>query len=159
MSIKVGDYVCVTEDPTKAGTVTNVTGSSVTFRTARGAYFTVASATLEVKAGGTYSKFAPDAMELAANTVAFAGSQMVRKRKAFGEPTMRFVAEDALYEFILKGFMRDKIESYLSSTMHNVVAADDAGNFTSADIKDALAKTVSIGLLDTVYKLLMKGRS
>lgn len=42
--------------------------------------------------------------------------------------------------------------------MHAVKSGDEADNFTSQDIKDALAKTVSIGILDSAYKLLMKGK-
>lgn len=87
--MKVGDYVCLASDESKSGTVISLADDQVTWRTARGAYFTNSASELVKKEGSYYSSYGPDAMELAANVAVFAGSQVIRKRRAFGEPTMR----------------------------------------------------------------------
>ena len=156
MAFAKGHYVCTT-DKRKKGIVIKVEGAKVTFRTTRGAYFTMDAEPLEKKEGGSYAAYAPDAMELVANSLVFSGTQLVRKRKAFGEPTVRFAITDAAYEFLLKSWLRENVESFISENMHTIQTGDDANNFNSQDIKDALAKTVSIGLLDTAYKLFKRG--
>ena len=161
MAIGVGSYVQMGSDAKKHGKVTAKTGDDVTFRTARGAYFTVKESQLterEKSFGDKMSAQVPDLMELAANTVVFGGTQLVRKRKFFGEPTMRFAVEDAVYEFLLKGWLRENVEANISSTIRSIAQGDAADNFTSEDIMDALAKTISLGILDSLYKLAMKGK-
>ena len=94
-------------------------------------------------------------MELVANVVVFAGTQAVRKRAVTGEATVRFGIEDALYEFIFKGWLQENLESMISDKAREVLTGDAANNFSSEDVYDALLKTLSIGVLDVIYKLAM----
>ena len=159
--VKVGSYVQMATDEKKHGRVTAKNEDNVTFRTTMGAYFTVKEEQLverEKSIGDSLEARVPDLMELVANTTVFGGTQLIRKKKFFGEATMRFAVEDAVYEFLLKGWLRENVESMISNTMRSIQSGDAAGNLQIEDVTDALAKTVSLLILDSAYKLAMKGK-
>ncbi len=141
------------------GRVTKVTGSNVEWTTSFNEHRTDKSSELEEVKGihGTLSAWSPDLMEIAANTVVFGASQLVRKRKFMGEPTMRFLVEDAVFEFVGKKWFRENVADKIFKDGHVPLVGDLAKNFRSADIKDAVTKTLAIGLIDTIYKLVKGG--
>ena len=161
MAIEKGSHVKLSTDETKHGRVYQVDGETVKWRTSRGAYMTnQASELTELPKDwkSTWAGLEPDVMELAANVAVFCGTQAIRKRKVFGEPTMRFAIQDAVYEFALKNWLRTNVESMISESMRTITEGDAAKNFSLDDVRDALAKSISIGLIDTIYKLAMKGK-
>ena len=138
------------------GHVISIAGENVNWQLANGGRQTdTAESLTEVTDGwkGSFAKQQPDLMELGANVAVFAGTQVARKRKALGEATMRFAASDFLYEFVLKTWFQTNVESKISETARDVLTGSDADNPSSQDVMDALLKTVSIGSLDIVYKL------
>jgi len=154
--MKKGDDVQLKADEKKRGRVKAVSGSNVTWQTANGATRTDKESELEPDTRSGKARMAayqPDAMELVANVVGFGITQAVRKRKVMSEPTYRFALEDALYEFFLKRWMQENIESLITENHREVLSGEAADNFTSQDVYDALLKTLSIGILDCVYKL------
>ncbi len=160
MPIKVGDDVKTGGDSPKYGRVVEVSGSNATFRTAWNERITVKSSELTETSGmaAKMKAFGPDMIEIAANAAVFAGTQVVRKKGAFGEASMRFVAEDLVYEFFLKKWARENIDEKLFKDYLTPLVGEAAEKmFTSVDAKDALCKTISIAVLDGVYKLVRKG--
>ena len=157
MTIKVGSDVKASDGA--RGRVTKLTGSNAEWTTSYNEHRTDKVSDLEEVTGlhGTLSAWSPDLMEIVANTVVFGGTQLVRKRKFMGEPTMRFLVEDAVFEFVGKKWFRETIEDKIFKTGRVALIGDLANNFRSQDVKDAVSKTVAIGVIDTVYKLVRGG--
>ena len=100
----------------KYGRVVSTSGDKVTWRQSNGLQRTDNKSDVEAADDwmGSAKARQPDAMEVVANVGAFAGTQLIRKRKALGEATMRFAVEDALYEFIFKRWLQENVESKIS---------------------------------------------
>ena len=154
-----GDDVQTTDKKSR-GRVLSVSGDSVIWQDSWGQRRTTQASALETSEGfgGKLAAYSPDLMELGANVMVFAGTQLARKRKAFGEPTMRFLAEDLVYEVALKSWMQENIEGLISDTARQVLTGSAANNFATQDIQDAALKTLSIGIIDCVYKLVRGGK-
>lgn len=157
MAIKVGSDVKAKDGA--RGRVKKITGSNVEWVTSMNEHRTDKISDLEEVTGmrGTLSAYSPDLMEIAANTVVFGGTQLVRKRKFMGEPTMRFLVEDAVFEFLGKKWWRDNVADRLFKDGTVPLIGDLAKNFSSQDVKDAVSKALAIIVLDSVYKLARRG--
>ena len=104
-TFKVNDKVSLSDD-TDGGYVVKVDGSSITWKNAMGKITTTTSSSLK-KATGMAAFFrseAPDLIEIAENTAAFALIQGVTRNKILAMPTMEFLVEDLLYEVLLKTY-------------------------------------------------------
>ncbi len=159
MALKVGSDVKTTGKDAKYGRITKITGSNADWVTSMGEHRTSRLAELEEndKFSGKWYAHQPDIIEVAANAAIFGVTELARKRKFFGEPTMRFLIQDSAYEFLFKKWSRENIENKLFKDNWIPLVGDAADNFVSQDMKDALSKTLVIAVLDGIYKFAKRG--
>ena len=156
MTFKIGDNIKVTETG-QYGRVTSVSADDVSFKTPWNVSVTAKADTLE-QAGfmGWAANEGPDMMEVLANSVSFALINRATGKGFMSKQNFRFLVEDAVYEFLLKGYTRSTMDGWVGVSP---LTGDDMNAwFTSQDIKDAIVKSIPISLLDIVYGMFTKGK-
>ncbi len=156
MPIAVGDNVKTKDDKPEYGRVTLVSGNDITYKTGMGAVHVTKSTNLEAAHGfnARLSQFGPDLQELIGNSAVFAVLNYAFKKKLGSQENMKFVVQDGLYEFLLKGMARDWEDKIWTRT---TVAQKDIDEwFASQDLTDALSKATTIAVMEVVYRLVAK---
>ena len=156
MSFKIGDSVKVTETG-EFGRVTKVEADDVTYKNAWSQFKTAKASTLEKASGFTsfVANETPDIMEVAANSISFALINRATGKGFMSKENLRFLVEDSVYEFLLKGYTRSTVEGWIGV---DPLSGDDMDAwFSSQDVKDAIVKSIPITVLDAAYSALMKG--
>ena len=156
MAISIGDNVKTTDEKPEYGRVTAISGSDVTYKTAWGALKVVKINNLEAAHGfhARLGQFGPDAGEVIANTVVFSIGNLAFRKRLMSKQNLEFLVEDSIYEFLLKDWAR-KLEDKMW-TRKGVSQADIDDWFTGQDFTDALSKTVSMAVIDIVYRLVAR---
>ena len=155
MTFKVGDNIRTSDG--SYGRVTQVDGEDITYQTPWNVSATAKASTLE--AGGFMGFVAqesPDMLEVLANSVSFALINRITGKGFMSKQNFRFLIEDAVYEFVLKGWTRSTMAGWVGQTP--LTGPDMEAWFSSQDIKDAIIKSIPISLLDIVYGMFTKGK-
>jgi len=154
MTFKIGDLVKTKGDSPEYGTVTQVDDQNITYRTAWRQTKTATADQLEVGTGVSayLAQEAPDLIELLANSVTFAVGNRVMGKQFMNKENVKFLVQNALYEFLLKGWVKDwmiiPVDPLRGDAMNALVSQQD--------FMDGLNKAVAIEVIDVIYRLLMK---
>ena len=157
MPFKVGDNVKTKTEPFEFFRVLAVDdGGSYTLKNAYGATTTKTEAELEAATGfsANFAHYGPDLIELLTNVVVFGAGNLVLKKGFLNRDNVKFLVEDALYEFLLKGYAQPWEEMVISRDALEVAKAGDF--VTQQDAMDAIGRTMTIAVLDILYRLVMK---
>ena len=156
MPISIGDNVKTKDEKPEYGTVTAISGSDVTYKTAIGAVKVAKVSNLEAAHGfrARLGQFGPDVGEVLANTVVFSLGNLAFKKKLMSKQNLEFLVEDSIYEFVLKDYAR-KLEDKVWTRKSLPQSLIDEW-FASQDLTDALSKTTSIAVMDIVYRMVAK---
>ena len=105
MAFKVNDKVSLQDDK-DGGYVIGVSGTTITWKNTMGEVKENSQDELKAAEGmmAFFRSEAPDLIEIAENTAAFALIQGVTRNKILAMPTMEFLVEDLLYEILLKTY-------------------------------------------------------
>ena len=156
MTFKVGDNIKVTATG-QYGRVTSVSGEDITFKTPWNVSQTVKRSTLEASGFvGFMANESPDIVEVLVNSVSFALINRATGKGFMSKQNFRFLIEDAVYEFLLKGYTRETMAGWVG--VEPLTGPDMESWFSSQDVKDAIVKSIPISLLDIVYGLFTKGK-
>ena len=159
MSFKANDRVSLTDD-TDGGYVISVgEGGDVTWKNTMGQTKVNGASELK-KATGMMAMFraeAPDLIEIAENTAAFALIQGVTRNKILSMDTMTFLVENALYEILLKGYAGDN--KFFAPLEAKYPLTDEQYKSwlpSMPQLANAANKAWSMTLLDSVYRLVRR---
>ena len=154
MPFKVGDNV-TNGDGTNYRVIA-VQGKTYTLKNAWGTTTTKSEDELTAATGfsAQLTAYGPDLVELLTNSVVFGAQNLVLKKGFMNKENIQFLVEDALYEFLLKGYAQPYEEMLISRDP--LSAEDAAAFFATQDVMDAIGKTLTIGLVDIIYRVLMK---
>ena len=158
MVFKVNDKVSLANDE-DGGYVTAVEGSNITWKNTMGQV--KQNSTSELKAATGMMAFfrseAPDLIEIAENTAAFALIQGVTRNKILAMPTMTFLVENALYEILLKTYAGSYgIISPLTPKYPLTQEQFDSWFPSMPQLMNAANKAWAMTLIDTVNRLVRR---
>ena len=155
-SFKVNDKVSLSDD-TDGGYVTKVEGSTITWKNTMGEVKQTASSGLKAATGMSafFRSEAPDLIEVAENTAAFALVQGVTRNKILAMPTLEFLVEDLLYEVLLKTYAGEyMIVSPLTADYPLTQEQYDSWFPSMPQLANAANKAWGVTLIDIVWRLI-----
>ena len=158
MVFKVNDKVSLSDD-TDGGYVIKVTGSTITWKNTMGQVKSNNTSELKEATGmaAFFRSEAPDLIEIAENTAAFALIQGVTRNKILSKETMEFLVEDLLYEILLKTYAGDYgIISPLDPKYPLTQQQYDSWFPSMPQLMNAANKAWAMTLIDTANRLVRK---
>ena len=153
------DRVSTTDDKDGGYVISESDGGDVTWKNMMGEVKVTDAGGLK-KAEGMMAMFraeAPDLIEIAENVASFAVIQGVTRNKILAMPTMEFLIENALYEILIKGYVKDY--KFLQPLKEEYPLTDEQfkSYFPSGpQLSNAANKAWNMILIDTAYRLVRK---
>ena len=157
-TFKVNDKVSLSNDE-DGGYVIAVEGSNITWKNTMGEIKSNSSDELKAATGmaAFFRSEAPDLIEIAENTAAFALIQGVTRNKILAMPTMEFLVEDLLYEILLKTYAGDYgIISPLDPKYPLTQEQYDSWFPSMPQLMNAANKAWAVTLIDIVWRLVKR---
>ena len=158
MVFKVNDKVSLQNDE-DGGYVIKVDGETITWKNTMGQLKENSQDELKAATGmaAFFRSEAPDLIEIAENTAAFALVQGVTRNKILAMPTMTFLVENALYEILLKTYAGDYgIISPLTAKYPLTQEQFDSWFPSMPQLMNAANKTWAVTLIDIVWRLIRR---
>ena len=158
MVFKANDKVSLSDD-TDGGYVIKVTGSTITWKNTMGEVKSNNASELKEATGmaAFFRSEAPDLIEIAENTAAFALIQGVTRNKILAMPTMEFLVEDLLYEILLKTYAGEYgIISPLDPKYPLTQEQYDSWFPSMPQLMNAANKTWAVTLIDIAWRLIRR---
>ena len=158
MVFKVNDKVSLANDE-DGGYVIKVDGETITWKNTMGQVKENSEDELKAATGmaAFFRSEAPDLIEIAENTAAFALVQGVTRNKILAMPTMTFLVENALYEILLKTYAGDYgIISPLTAKYPLTQEQFDSWFPSMPQLMNAANKAWAMTLIDTVNRLVRR---
>ena len=158
MPFKVNDKVSLQDDK-DGGYVIKVAGSTITWKNTMGEVKENSADELKAAEGmmAFFRSEAPDLIEIAENTAAFALVQGVTRNKILAMPTMTFLVENALYEILLKTYAGDYgIISPLTPKYPLTQEQYDSWFPSMPQLMNAANKTWAVTLIDIAWRLIRR---
>jgi len=157
-TFKVNDKVSLSDD-TDGGYVVKVAGSTITWKNTMGEIKSNSSDELKAATGmaAFFRSEAPDLIEIAENTAAFALIQGVTRNKILAMPTMEFLVEDLLYEILLKTYAGEyRVISPFEPEYPLTQEQYDSWFPSMPQLMNAANKAWAVTLIDIVWRLVKR---
>ena len=158
MVFKVNDKVSLQNDE-DGGYVIKVDGETITWKNTMGQVKENSQDELKAATGmaAFFRSEAPDLIEIAENTAAFALVQGVTRNKILAMPTMTFLVENALYEILLKTYAGEyTIVTPLTAKYPLTQDQYDSWFPSMPQLMNAANKAWAMTLIDTVNRLVRR---